>query len=112
VFEDYILDEDGLLAWRRGTGDNVEITYLRVYEQGQGCGRRLLGKMVDRLRERPPYATVFGFTRTSNTGAQVFYEKMGFTLSPVRGVYADGSAVVFSANYADLLERHCGEKNV
>lgn len=101
-------DGGGYIVWRRGTGDNVEITHLRAYRPHNGAGRRLLRIMLHDLRENPPYATVFGFTRQSNTQACNFYAKMGFELTVVKGVYADGTAVVFSAPYRTLLERHCG----
>ena len=95
---------DGYIVWRRGTGDNAELLHLRA--GAAGGGRRLLAEMLRCLRQSPPYATVFGFTRTVKVGAQAFYQAAGFTLSPVVGVYADGAAIVFSASYEDLCRRH------
>jgi GNAT superfamily N-acetyltransferase len=96
----------GLVRWRWGTGDNVELTHLRANTPGAGNGRRLLRAMLTILRDDPPYATVFGFTRTGNAEAQAFYRAMGFTITPVAGVYADGTAVLFSARYDDLCRLH------
>jgi GNAT superfamily N-acetyltransferase len=99
-------DEDGVIGWRWGTGDNVELTHLRATQNRNGHGRRLLVGMLLALRAEPPYCTVFGFTRTGNLVAQEFYRAMGFTLTPVAGVYADGAAVLFSARYDDLCRLH------
>lgn len=95
----------GYLVWRVGTGGNVEILHLRIHKPGEGHGRRMLGAMLRCLSTSPPYATVFGFTRTGNTAAQAFYRDVGFTLTPVYGVYDEGDAVVFSARYSKLLEK-------
>lgn len=102
---DWIEAIDGYIVWRVGTGLNVELLHIRTYADGCGAGRRLLSAMVDKLKACPPYHTVFGFTRTCNHAARQFYAKMGFVLTEVTGVYADGSAVVFSQPFAELLER-------
>lgn len=99
-------DDRGLLSWRWGTGDNVEITHFKSTLPGNGYGLSLLRDMLKALKGDPPYCTVFGFTRTCNKAAQAFYQNVGFTLSPVQGVYADGDAVVFSANYKELCTLH------
>ena len=102
----WLRDKRGMIVWRWGTGDNVEITHLKASRPGRGEGRSLLRDMLAILLEDPPYATVFGFTRSSNLTAHAFYKKAGFVLSPVAGVYADGDAIVFSANYVDLCQFH------
>ena len=102
----HVENQDGYISWRWGTGDNVELTHLRSAEPGNGQGRKLLRSMLAALKNDPPYCTVFGFTRTCNKVAQAFYQDMGFVLSPVEGVYADGDAVLFSANYVDLCRLH------
>ena len=108
---DYVKTEDGFIGWRWGTGDNVELVDLQVNGAPRtGGGRRLLTEMLRALKASPPYATVFGFTRSPNLDAQRFYAAMGFALSTVVGVYADGSAVVFSARYSDLCARHLAEE--
>jgi len=57
------------------------------------------------LKGRPPYHSVFGFTRESNEEAQKFYGKLGFDLTPVQGVYKDGTAIFFHAPYSRLLTK-------
>lgn len=97
---------NGYITWHRATGDNVELLHLKVSEPRHGTGTYLLRQMLHRLQFDPPYATVFGFTRVSNTVAQSFYKAMGFELTTVKGVYADGQAVVFSQNFKELLRIH------
>lgn len=102
---------DGFIGWRWGTGDNVELVDLQVTGVPRtGGGRRLLVEMLRVLKDDPPYCTVFGFTRTSNLDAHQFYRAMGFDMTLVLGVYADGDAWVFSARYADLCARHLAEE--
>lgn len=97
-------DPNGYIVWRRGTGNNVELLHLKTFSSGRGTGRKLVNSMLSALKENPPYATVFGFTRSVNIEAQKFYRSLGFTLSPVEGVYGDGSAVLFSQTFEKLLE--------
>lgn len=104
-------DAGGHIVWRTGTGGNEELLHIRAYEPGYGHGTFLLGKMLERLLDEPPYATVFGFTRTSNAEALEFYRRSGFVLSTVAGVYADGDAVVFSQTYAELCRLHGIERS-
>lgn len=101
-----ITTDDGSIRWSLGTGFNVELTYLKTTEVRVGGGTRLLIQMLRSLKQLPPYHTVYGFTRTSNLSAQEFYQAMGFTLTAVNGVYKDGTAVLFSAVYADLCKLH------
>lgn len=99
---------NGYIVWRKGTGDNYELLHIRTYVKGKGTGRELLRLMLLSLRKNPPYATVFGFTRVSNE-SKGWYEAMGFDMTVVKGVYAEGSAIVFSQTYDKLMERHCNE---
>lgn len=103
--------QGGWIIWRRGTGGNTELLHLHVEEgrRRQGVGRHLLRMMLRRLRKNPPYASVFGFTRVVNAEARAWYAEMGFALTRVEGVYADGEAMVFSAAYPALCERHLSE---
>lgn len=99
-------DDTGYIVWRLGTGNNVELLHIEVKQQNRGNGTALLKKMLERLLDNPPYCTVFGFTRVDNTDAQKFYQRRGFDTTLVRGVYADGLAVIFSAEYAKLVALH------
>lgn len=99
-----IRGEQGFVVWRLGTGGNAELLWIRSH--AKGWGRKLFVMMLKALRENPPYHTVFGFTRFGNWDAMGFYDRMGFSLSKVEGVYKDGVAVVFSAPYEDLCNLH------
>ena len=101
--------EDGYITWRRGTGGNVELLHIKVRNKRKGEGMRLLQMMLKQLETDPPYGgkgTVFGFTRMSSLDALAFYDRAGFDLSQVRGVYAEGVAVCFSATWAVLYKLH------
>lgn len=99
-------DEKGLIAWRLGTGQNIELLYLKSDPPRTGGGKHLLVEMLKELKKSPPYCTIYGFTRSSNLDARKFYEAMGFSLTTVVGVYADGIAVCFSANFDKLVKEH------
>lgn len=102
----WIQIENGYIVWRRGTGNNVELLHIRTFSPGKGTGKELVIRMLKALLECPPYATIFGFTRTVNESSQSFYKALGFELSEVTGVYDDGSAIVFSQRFKTLLEIH------
>lgn len=101
---DYYSNDNGFIVWRKGTGNNTELLHIKTYVPGQGTGRQLVLRMLAMLRYAKPYCTVFGFTRSCNLNSQKFYEALGFELSEVKGVYADGTAIVFSQTYEKLLE--------
>lgn len=98
--------DNGFVIWRPATGLNVELLHIRTFSPGKGTGLELLKGMLSKLKERPPYATVFGFTRSCNTRAREFYMGAGFELSLVKGVYDDGDAILFSQCFSTLLEIH------
>jgi len=94
----------GFIVWRLGTGANVELLHIRAFEPRRGHGRKLFYRMLEQLGNRPPYYSVFGFTRVSNERAAEFYKALGFNLQSVTGLYADGEAVMFWRKYQDLLD--------
>lgn len=96
--------EHGYIIWRRGTGGNAELLWIKSDKKGHG--RELFVGMLRQLKEDPPYHTVFGFARETNLLGLAWYDKMGFDLSRVTGVYKDGSAAVFSAPYDRLCKLH------
>ena len=98
--------ENGYVVWRTGTGNNTELLHIKTFISGKGTGSELVKAMLIKLKENPPYATVFGFTRTVNQASQDFYKALGFELSEVKGVYEDGTAIVFSQLFTKLLELH------
>ena len=107
---DHYQTDNGYIVWRLGTGGNYEILHLRANQPRKGTGRELLRVMLQRLHQTPPRTSIFGFTWLANTDAQAFYKAMGFDLSKVRGLYTDGQAILFTAKYTDLWERHCGSQ--
>jgi len=96
--------DNGYIVYRMGTGRNIELLHIKTHEPGKGTGRELILDMLRCLKDEPPYCTVFGFTRTCNEASQKFYKALGFELTPVKGVYADGHAILFSQKYTTLLE--------
>lgn len=102
---DFHEDETGYVVWRPGTGRNVELLHIHTEERGKGHGRRLVYRMLDRLRDDPPYHSVFGFSRASNEEAHAFYVALGFQVQTVKGVYQDGRAVLFWGEYRSLVKR-------
>ena len=100
--------EVGYIVWRRGTGDNIELLHIRTDQKGQGYGRRLFDLFLLNLKSSPPYYSVFGFTRTSNEEAKLFYGALGFNLQPIEGLYKDGTAVMFWQSYKVLVEKNNG----
>ena len=99
------VENRGYIVWRRGTGDNVELLHIRTFKKGEGHGRKLFYKMLDRLSKRPPYHSVFGFTHVGNSEARLFYGALGFWLRPVVGIYQEGSAILFCQSYKTLCKR-------
>lgn len=108
MFESTIHDEDGIVAWRRGTGDNVELTYILVKNKRRGEGKRLFVRMLNRLAQQPPYHTVYLFTRSSNKEACLFYISLGFqgNCTPV-SIYKNDATMLFVAPYEYLVMRNC-----
>lgn len=83
--------QDGLLLYAYGRGDQDE-RYAAEYPahlhidllpelQGQGWGRRLIGAVVDSLRDRGVSALHL-VASAENTGALAFYERLGFAALP------------------------------
>lgn len=103
-FEDILLQGKGYIAWRFGTGDNIELLHIKTFHKGQGYGRELFYLMLSKLKKNPPYYSIFGFTRIPNEEAQAFYGALGFELQQVNGVYKDGGAILFQQSYKKLLE--------
>jgi len=95
---------EGYIVWRVGTGENVELLHLRTFVKRKGYGRKLVYGMLESLKEKPPYHSVFGFTRTSNLEAQEFYGALGFNLQEIDGLYRDGQAIMFWKEYSQLVK--------
>jgi ribosomal protein S18 acetylase RimI-like enzyme len=94
----------GYLAWRYGTGDNVEIFDIEVNEKMKGHGTQLIGILLETLKGNPP-DIVFGFTKQNNSIAQKFYSSIGFNI--VSGIE---SHCLFWKEYKELYEKITGRK--
>jgi hypothetical protein len=66
--------------------------------------------MLAELVDTPPETSVYGFCLASNKAAICFYLAMGFDISPVKNIYNDGDAIVFSQKFKNLVERHFHEQ--
>lgn len=96
----YIYEDYGYIAWQVSTGENVELMFIEVAEPRKGYGTKLLKEM---LRQINPYNSVFVFRLASNDTAGKFYRKMGFTETPIRGLYTE-DAVLGVASYKQLCQ--------
>jgi GNAT superfamily N-acetyltransferase len=70
----------GALRPRTDTCGEIKRMRTRPDLQGRGCGRAILAKLTARARELG-YTELFLDTLTTNTQAQRFYERAGFTRS-------------------------------
>ena len=103
---EYIYDPSlGYLAWRLGTGDNLEFLFIEVAEKRKHYGTELYRQMVKRLEEsgRRPYYSVFGFVLGGNDGARTFYSALGFQeVNLGRSVYKNDDTVLVWIPYEKL----------
>jgi GNAT superfamily N-acetyltransferase len=99
--------DEGYIAWRLGSGNNAELLFIHAYDRRKGVGRSLLITMLNCLCPCVSDTVVYGFVRAENEDAIAFYRAMGFELTEVKGVYGDGTAVVFSQSFEVLSEKHC-----
>ena len=103
---DYHWEQDkGFIVWRLGTGLNIELLHIRAFAVRKGYGRYLVYRMLEALQRSPPYYSIFGFTRLSNTRAASFYSSLGFNLQHIQGLYRDGATVMFWQSYDELMKQ-------
>jgi len=60
----------------------------------------MCGKLTD-----TEVTTVFGFTRAQSVKAQVFYISLGFKLTRVPAMYAEGDAILFTQKLTVLKDK-------
>lgn len=94
----------GFVVWRLGSGSNVELLHITAAEVRKGHGRWLFYQMLDKLQEKPPYHSVFGFTAVSNKRALAFYDALGFEHQEVHGLYQAVPAALFWQSYEKLRQ--------
>lgn len=106
----FIFEEElGYIVWRVGTGENVEILHIRAFSPGIGEGPLLIKKMLEQLKWKPPYHSVFSFVLDYNERAKRMYTAAGFQENKVVGLYAGGDCALFTAPFRDLCRLHLGE---
>lgn len=103
---DYIfVPEEGYVAWRRGTGDNVEVLHIRAFKTGKGTGVLLAQAMIHELKKRPPYYSIFGFGLASNLPPQKVWKKVGFDIEITKAPYKGGPAFLISQSFEVLVRK-------
>lgn len=105
----YFNNKKGFIVWRFGTGNNVELLHIKTFKKRQGYGKQLFKEMLYQLLNKPPYYSIFGFTRVDNKEAQLFYKALGFNIQDIDGIYADGKCKLFWASYKELCSKNLGD---
>lgn len=102
---DHVWSDDGYIVWRLGTGGNVELLHIRSFKKHIGAGTELIRTMLRRLKQNPPYFSVYGFSVATNEEAVSFYRRLGFHVEIVTGPYLEGKAALFSQSYDMLCQK-------
>jgi len=101
----------GYIVWRLGTGGNVELLHIKAFKKRKGYGKELVKVMLLSLKKKPPYYSVFGFTKRNRPASLAFYRKLGFKLVKTTGPYKDSSGVMFYQSYKVLCRKLLGEES-
>lgn len=106
----WLYDDGAAIAWRSGTGGNLEIVQLEVNKKREGLGREIVRRMVHGLiagvQGPLPYHSVYAFCLGSREDACAFYKNLGFTetlasLHP-GGLYKDDCAHLYVIPWSKL----------
>lgn len=100
-YERYIYNDKGYLAWKMGTGENIEIKFIEVSEKGKGYATELVREMLTHIE---PYHSVYVFRLAGNESAGHFYRKCGFEETTIKGLYGGDDAVLGVASYEILCK--------
>ena len=76
----YVWIPEGYMIWTIGTGFNHEEMFIEVHpdHRGKGVGEKLYRLYCDRVKDNPPYYSVFAFVLKNNHAVRRMYQKMGF----------------------------------
>lgn len=96
----------GYLIWQVGTGGNVEITHLRVFEKRKGHATNFMKRFVRLIK---PYHSVYVFCLKSNKPALAAYRSFGFEFTEVPNLYRDDGTMLGTVTYTDLCEKLGGD---
>jgi len=96
---------EGYIAYRLGSGDNLELfdIFVNKDERQKGISKKLVKLMLEAVKDNPPNFSVFGFTAKDNLTAQAFYQAIGFTLI-LCPLYPLG-AFMYVAEYQKLCDK-------
>lgn len=101
------LPEKGFIVWRPGTGENVELLHIRTFIYKKGYAKDLIREMVGKLKENPPYYSIFGFALSSRENLRQIYQQLGFNISPdLPGPYKSSSSFLFYQSYNNLIKKY------
>lgn len=99
--------EVGYIAWRIGTGDNIEVLFMEGSPWYQGSsGVALYKKMVKYILQTgtQPYHSVYAFRLKGNLLAEKFYQFFGWDQVNVgKDLYAGDEAVLVWISWEKLL---------
>jgi ribosomal protein S18 acetylase RimI-like enzyme len=99
--------DKGFIVWRVSTGENVELLHIRTFVRGKGYSRELIREMVLRLKEDPPYYSIFGFALSSRTELKAIYQSLGFNISEdIVPPYKGGNSFIFWQDYKVLKKQY------
>lgn len=99
--------EKGYIVWRSGTGNNTELLHIGTFSHGKGYAKELIREMLNELKSKPPFYSVFGFALSSREELRPIYKALGFNISDnITGMYKGGPAFMFSASYEALQKKY------
>ncbi len=88
----------GYLDYRIGSGqENLEVwnLFIKEGERRKGYGTQLM-REVERIARDRGLACIYLFTRSSNKGAQNFYEKLGYQkIAEIPGFYRSEPGILY-----------------
>lgn len=100
------IPDNGYIVWRLGTGGNIELLHIRVFELRKGYATMLVRMMLEELKQHPPYHSVFGFAVASKPDIGEIYRHLGFETETIVGMYQSGGTIVFHQEYAKLCTHY------
>ena len=92
--------DNGFIEWEQGTGGNIEITHIRVYEKRKGTGKQLMREL---LKKAEAFHSFYAFAFSEREDAISFYKAVGFKeILCGQSVYKSGRTSLMWATYEDI----------
>lgn len=99
--------EKGFIVWRLGTGGNMELLHIRTFIPKKGYAKELIGAMVKKIQNKPPYYSIFGFALSSRENLKEIYRQLGFNVTPdIAGPYKTSPSFLFYQSYEELKKKY------